>query len=87
MKIQIIGYEQNGQCEHCGRALKHCIKISDGRVVGATCFDKKITKPRIYNGKSYRVGSEQIVQYAKIAQFSNLARHGLTSQHLTFDAA
>ena len=67
--ITIVGYEEDGHCEHCGRALRHCIRISDGRIVGATCFNKFLTKPRQYMGKPYRVGPENIVRLAKIAQF------------------
>lgn len=86
--ISITGYEQDGHCEHCGRALKHCIKISDGRIVGATCFDKKITLPREHLGKKYRVGSDSIIQLAKLAQFvkpENWSRYGYNSTHFVFN--
>ena len=89
-KIEIVGYEQDGNCQHCGRALKHCIKLSDGRIVGATCFDKKLTKPRQQQGKSYRVGAENIVRYAKVVQFyapQNWARYGVSASSLVFTAA
>ena len=85
--ITITGYEQEGYCEHCGRALKHCIKIDDGRIVGATCFDKIITKPKTYNGKPYRVGTENVIRYAKIAESGKLTRHGISAHQLTFEAA
>ena len=49
-KISIVGYAEDEICAHCGRYLKHGIKISDGRIVGADCFDKQITKQSI-NGK------------------------------------
>lgn len=89
-KIEIVGYEQDGKCEHCGRALKHCIRISDGRIVGATCFDKKLTKPRLYQGKPYRVGSENIIKAAKVAAWyspSQWGRFGVSANSLTFEAA
>jgi hypothetical protein len=85
--ITIVGYEQEGHCDHCGRALKHCIRLDNGSVVGATCFDKTLTKPRIYRGKPYRVGSENIIRYAKIAESGKLARYGVTINQLTFEAA
>jgi len=88
--VSIVGYEEDGHCEHCGRALRHCIRISDGRVVGATCFDKKITKPQSYNGKSFRIGSEGIIRYAKMAQFwseEKRARNGVYPHMLTFNLA
>lgn len=86
--ITITGYEQDGNCEHCGRALKHCIRISDGRIVGATCLDKKISKPKQYHGKSYRLGAEMIVKAAKCAQFvpaQNWARYGVNRHTMTFE--
>ena len=85
--IAITGYEQDGHCEHCGRALRHCIRIDDGRIVGATCFDKILTKPLRYNGKPYRVGPENIILRAKLAELGKLERAGMTAHHLVFDAA
>lgn len=63
--ISITGYERDGACEHCGKPLVHCIRLDDGRMVGATCFDKVITKPRMYSGKPYRLGAPEIIRYAK----------------------
>lgn len=89
-KIEITGYEQNGHCEHCGRELKHCIKISTGVIVGATCFDKKLTLPLKYHNKPYRLGAQEIIRLAKMVQnysAQGLARHGIYPQHLQFDKA
>lgn len=88
-QLTIVGYEQEGNCEHCGRALKHCIRLSDGRIVGATCLDKKLTKPRTYQGKSYRYGSQHIIKIAKCAQFvapHRWASCGVNQQSMTFEA-
>lgn len=85
--ISITGYEQEGHCEHCGRPLKHCIRIDDGRVVGATCFNKILTKPRMYYGKPYRIGEENVVRYAKLVELGKLERAGLTARDLVFEAA
>lgn len=85
--LTITGYEQEGTCTHCGRKLKHCIKLSDGRIVGSTCFDKKLTLPRISRGKKYRVGSTHIIELAKIAQFVNASewkRYGVNATHFNF---
>ena len=68
-KIEIVGYEKEEVCAHCGRKLKHGIRLSDGRVVGAQCFNKDMTKPREYSGKKYRVGAENIIKLAKIREF------------------
>lgn len=87
--IWITGYEQDGYCEHCGRPLKHCIRLSDGRIVGATCFDKTLTAPRQYRGKSYRLGTTGIIRLAKIAEFCPPAdmgrRYGVYPEHLRFE--
>ena len=67
--ICITGYEQEAHCDHCGKALKHGIRISDGRLVGSTCFANKLTKPYTYNGKKHRYAKEYIVKIAKLAQY------------------
>ncbi len=76
-QISIVGYESDCNCEHCGRALRHGIRLSDGRLVGATCLDKKLTKPRKYQGKSFRFGAEQ----------GNWARFGVSASSATFEEA
>ena len=88
--IEIVGYEEDCNCEHCGRALRHGIRISDGRTVGATCLDKKLTLPKVYQGKKYRLGAELIVRAAKVAQFytpNTWSRFGVSASTLQFDAA
>ena len=84
--LQIVGYEPEHGCDHCGRALLHGIALSDGRVVGATCFDKKLTKPKEYNGRKYRVGAEEIIRLARNARKSDqeLRRMGLSIHHFQF---
>ena len=67
-QLVITGYERDSNCEHCGRRLRHGIRLHDGRVVGATCLDKKLTKPRKYQGKAYRFGPEYIIRIAKVVQ-------------------
>ena len=87
MKLEISGYEQDGKCEHCGRTLTHCIKLSDGRIVGATCFDKKMTKAKLYAGRTYRIGAEKVIYYAKLREFGKLDKAGIPANCLIFDAA
>jgi len=88
--ISSVGYEQDCRCEHCGRALVHGIRISDGRVVGATCLDKKLTAPKIFNGKKYRLGAEMIIRAAKVVQWkhpSEWDRYGVSASTIQFTAA
>lgn len=87
--VTIIGYEQDCHCQHCGRALKHGIRISDGRVVGAQCFDKKLTAPRKYQGKNFRFGAEFIVRVAKVVEWKTpdtWARYGVDAASTIFTA-
>lgn len=88
-QLSIVGYEKETHCQHCGRALVHGIRLDDGRVVGATCLDKKLTKPKMYRGKPYRLGSELIIRAAKVAQFhapSAWGRFNVSADTLQFDA-
>ena len=88
--IEIVGYEEDCNCEHCGRALRHGIRISDGRTVGATCLDKKLTLPKVYQGKKFRLGAELIVRAAKVAQFyapHAWSRFGVSASTMQFEAA
>lgn len=89
-QISITGYEQDCNCEHCGRPLKHGIRISDGRIVGATCLDKKLTQPKMYHGKKYRLGAELIIRAAKVVQWkqpSEWSRYGVSAATIQFEAA
>jgi hypothetical protein len=85
--LAITGYEPDCNCEHCGRKLRHGIRVSTGQVVGATCFNKVLTKPRTYQGKKYRVGEENVIRYAKIAEKGTAKRHGMTTTDFIFEAA
>lgn len=90
-QIAIVGYEREAKCQHCGRPLKHGIRISDGRIVGATCLDKKLTKARWshWNKKSYRLGAEQIIHIAKVVEFhapANWSRYGVGPLSTQFEA-
>ena len=87
--IEIVGYEEECHCMHCGRALRHGIRISDGRTVGATCLDKKLTAPKVYQGKKYRLGAELSIRAAKVAQFyapAAWSRFGVNAETLRFEA-
>jgi hypothetical protein len=89
-ELVIVGYEQECNCEHCGRALVHGVKLADGRIVGATCLDKKLSLPRVRDGKSYRYGSEYIVKVAKVVHFKSAdkwAAYGVNKQSTVFQAA
>ncbi len=88
--LYIVCYEGEGRCEHCGRPLKYCIRISDGRIVGATCFAEVMTAPRCRFGQPYRQNQEEIIRLAKIAaccSFAGMARYGVYPDDLRFEVA
>ena len=67
--VQITGYIESAECAHCGRELRHGIRIDDGSTVGAQCFAKKITAPRRhYSGKTFRLDAAAIIHIAKVMQ-------------------
>jgi len=89
-QIAIVGYEQDSNCEHCGKALRHGIRISDGRVVGAQCLNNQLTQPKVYQGKKFRFGTELIIRAAKVVQFyapAAWSRFGVSNSTITFEAA
>jgi hypothetical protein len=78
-RITITGYFQTGCCMHCGRELLHCVQ-TDAGTFGAACFGKRVTKPRTYRGKAYRLSTDAVISLARTA-------HRLTSEQLAFEAA
>lgn len=89
--LTIAGYETDTVCECCGKKLIHGIRLADGRTVGAQCFNKVLTKPLSYGGKTYRVGAENIVRRAKVRQFYSAGaaaeRFGFYPHHFVFESA
>ena len=76
--VIIVGYEQEGRCDHCGRSLKHVIKLDDGRKVGATCLANKLTKPlKDRHGREFRLPASCFVDRAKMAEYWSPAKCGM----------
>lgn len=50
--MNIMGYEQDCNCDHCGRKLKVGIVLSGFGVIGADCLNKAI----IFNRKRWGAG-------------------------------
>lgn len=66
--ITITGYETDCNCEHCGRKLKHGIKIEQNgmiKTVGAQCLTNDMTQPQEYQGRKYRLPVSDIIEKAK----------------------
>lgn len=84
-QIKVTGYFQRGyECCHCGRELKHCVATDRG-IFGAACFANKITAPRVYEGRKYRLSTDAVISLAKMAR--DPARHGIGDYQLTFTRA
>lgn len=82
--ICITGYVENADCGHCNRPLRHGI-ITDAGIVGATCFARKLTAPKLLRGKAYRPGADEVVYIARRAH--NPARYSLSDWHLNWERA
>lgn len=88
--FNITGYSQDEVCNHCGRTLKHGIKISDGRIVGATCLDKLLSRPKLYHGKKYRLGAERIIHIARVVELKSPSQwdvYGVAPKSTEFEYA
>jgi len=89
--LTIVGYENDSVCECCGKQLVHGILLADGRTVGAQCFNKVLTLPKTYGGKSFRIGAENVIKYAKVAQFYTPSeagkRFGIYPEMMVFKSA
>ena len=86
MKLKIAGYKRETHCDHCGRALLHGIILADGRVVGATCLTRKMTKPHVYMGRTWRTRETDAVRYAKLAELGKLGQAGIPEEAITFES-
>jgi hypothetical protein len=82
--ICVTGYLEGGECAHCGRELRHCI-VTDAGMFGARCFAVKVTKPKVYCGKKFRLSTDAVISLARMAR--DPVRHNLSSASLTFEAA
>lgn len=89
--LTITGYDTDTVCECCGKKLVHGIRLADGRTVGAQCFNRVLTKPLTYSGKTYRVGAENIIRRAKVREFYSSVvaaqRFGFYSSDFIFECA
>jgi ribosome-binding protein aMBF1 (putative translation factor) len=92
-KITITGYESDCNCEHCGRKLKHGIKIEQNgltKTVGAHCLANDMTKPQEYQGRKYRLPANDIIEKAKWLEYRSwewlTTWKGFTLGQITFEA-
>ena len=87
--ICITGYTNETDCMCCGQSLKHGV-VTDAGVFGGQCFARKITAPRRYAGKAYRLTASAVVDMAKVVQrvpADRWSQYGVSKAARTFEAA
>lgn len=89
-QLTIIGYEQECSCDHCGRSLKHGIKVGGLGTIGADCFNKMIKADRKKFSGNGKPGASYIRMLAKLKERDNpqtLRNLGYGDWSFTFEAA
>lgn len=88
--LTIIGYDQDDECQHCGRKLVHCVNTAEMGVIGADCFNKLIAADtRRFSGNG-KPGAPLIRDMAKMREFNTPARLealGRYPHHFVFEVA
>ncbi|MBR8475805.1 hypothetical protein [Burkholderia cenocepacia] len=83
--ITINGYEQDCNCEHCGRPLKLGVVTDAKGTIGADCFVKLIARnTKRYSGNG-KPGAERVREYALIVARGTADHHGLYGAWNTFE--
>lgn len=74
--MQIIGYETECECSHCGKALKVGVKVSGfGGAFGSQCVAKAAAKQTV-GPYTFTLTADLVKQRALIAGNNNEARYG-----------
>lgn len=84
--VQIVGFDRECECSHCGRPLKIGVKLAGfPGVFGADCLAKSFACYR-YNGRRHRYGADEIKNRAVIAGkgVDCMKRNGLGAHHFRF---
>ena len=74
MSICIQGYDQPGNCDHCGKHLIHGVRTNSHGVIGADCFVKLIKADRKrFNGNG-KPSASMVRDYDKLRERCSDAR-------------
>lgn len=82
--VNIVGYQQDCECSHCGRELKIGVKLEGfSGVFGADCLARAI-KPYVYNGRKHHYSGASLKQFAIVAGKGAEAmnRNGFNAHHM-----
>lgn len=84
--VQIIGFERECDCSHCGRPLKVGVKLAGfAGAFGADCLAKSLTC-YVYNGRRYKHAADTIRERGIIAGKGQacIERHGFNERSFRF---
>ena len=89
MNVMIVGYEQECNCEHCGRPLKIGVKVTSIGIIGADCFNKMIVSDRKRFSGNGKPGAPYLRELAIRSMKSPeyLSRRGYSSAIFDFEIA
>lgn len=88
--ICINGYDQPGNCEHCGKRLVHGVRTNSHGSIGADCFVKLIKADRKRYSGNGKPTASMVRDYAKMVEFRSSARReemGYSARHFQFEFA
>lgn len=84
--VQIIGFDRECDCSHCGRPLKVGVRLSGfAGSFGADCLAKAAVSQNYY-GKKWRYAAATLREYGIIAGKGPkcIERHGFNESHFRF---
>jgi len=87
--ISILGYEAECDCDHCGRSLRHGIKVSGLGTIGADCFRAMIrsNRKRFSQGKPDAAYVHTLAKLKERDSAAQLSRMGYGPNHFVFEVA
>ena len=88
-QVEIIGYEPECYCEHCGRSLQHGVKTDRLGTIGADCFNRLIARDRskFSQGKPGATYVRQLAKLRERASWDAMNRMGYHPHHFVFALA
>jgi hypothetical protein len=88
--ICIGGYDQPGNCDHCGKHLIHGVRTNTHGTIGADCFVKLIKADRNRYSGNGKPSASMVRDYAKMREkcsAERLAQRGYSERHFWFELA
>lgn len=86
--ICINGYDQPGNCEHCGKHLIHGVRTNTHGTIGADCFIKLIKADRKRFSGNGKPSAPMVRDFAKMVErrsAQRLSEMGYSPRHFQFE--